>query len=117
MSENPEQDKETLLPIHRELTDKEKIDWLRKQLNEVEERNVKLSAANQSLTDRNRNLLNRIKEWEEEVPGDLKKADTVSAKAYIKLKKRCDMFETRTWELVAECKELQSQLSTINKTD
>lgn len=93
---------DTLLELYREYSDTEKVNWLVRDYRILERRFKQLVAKNKLLTSRIDDLQQKIKKDETDIPSVFEGSKSVSAKSYNKLKRRCQMFEERVWELVQE---------------
>lgn len=96
---------EILLPLKRQLTDKEKNCLLWQKNRKLEARNANLVKEINKLTIKNKKLADALKEETGPLPSG-NDCDTVSARAYRKLMRRCKMFEDRVWELIEERRKL-----------
>ncbi len=101
---------ETLLPIHRQLTDKEKYDWAMKSFRELEVKFRHVLAQNEKLISKNNSLAEKLKEWEEETPHNMKGIDKVNAKTYLKLHKSYKSMTDNFWRVNDELRELKKNL-------
>jgi regulator of replication initiation timing len=91
-----------LLELYRYFSDKEKLNWIISDYKKLERKFKNVVSENNSLKIRNAKLKQQIKDEEIHLASSLKGQKTVTVKAYMKLLRRCQMFEERVWELVKE---------------
>lgn len=94
-----------LLEIHRDFTDKEKIDWLTNDCRKLRMQLQNLTNQNNNLNKINAALTKRIKDDEDLSPSEINKEKFVKAKTHNKLLKRYKEMDKRFWEMVHEIKE------------
>ena len=93
---------EPLLKLHRDFTDKEKLDWLRIDYRKLEKKLSEIELENENLKIRNKKLSDKIKKDDLQFPSALNGEKTVSVKAYFKLRKMYDDLDKRFWEVIQE---------------
>lgn len=100
-------EEEPLLELHRNFSDKEKLEWLISEHRILKKEFQKVVSENKTLKIENSKFRKQIKDDDLQLPSTLNGRETVTVKAYMKLRRRCGMFETRVWELVSERNRLQ----------
>jgi hypothetical protein len=98
---------DTLLELYRDFTDKERLSWIIRDYKALERKFQNIVSENNALKIKNQKLQQQIKDEEIQLASSLKGQKTVTVKAYMKLLRRCQMFEERVWELVQERNKLK----------
>lgn len=105
---------ETLLELYRKLTDKEKLSLTRRELKALQKNFNYLQLEYDKLKFENEKLKKQIKEDEINNPSQMPDGVThITAKTYLRLKKRFDAMQSLFWEVAKERNELRGD----NKCD
>lgn len=101
---------DTLLELYRDFTDKEKLHWILKDYKALERKYEKAVAETKALKIKNDKLIQQMKDEEIQLASSFRGQKTVTVKAYMKLLRRCQMYEERVWELVQERNKLKGDV-------
>jgi predicted RNase H-like nuclease (RuvC/YqgF family) len=102
-------DQETLLPLHREFTDKERVELCSIKVKKLIRQTEDLQGEITRLKAQNEKLSTQLKETDLQFPSTLYGKDTVSVKSYMRLHRRYQELDTRFWEVVQELNQLKKE--------
>ncbi len=101
---------ETLLPIHRNFTDKEKIGLAHKKYNELERKFKNILIQNENLAYKNKQLSDKLKAYEEEIPETLNGKTEIKAQTFLRLRKRYTEMVANFWRVNDELMVFKKQI-------